>query len=124
MQQLFEKYEKDGFRILAFPCNQFGAQVRPFSIGYFGPEVSCSLLQEPKDLPAIEKFVTSSFGVTFPLMDKIAVNGPDAHPLFKEMLNANDVIGWNFHKVFCLLHLCVSIGWQHARAPVGPSLLF
>ena len=121
MQQLFEKYEKDGFRILAFPCNQFGAQVRALCNVFCMPEIHGFQLQEPKDLPEIEKFVTSSFGVTFPLMDKIDVNGPSAHPLFKEMLNTSDVIAWNFHKVIRIID-CVSCHPSLLSPPSGPPI--
>jgi glutathione peroxidase-family protein len=67
--------------VLAFPCNQFGEQ-------------------EPNPDEEIKKQVTQKFGVTFPLMSKIDVNGPKAHPLFKflkKQLGGGD-IKWNFEK--------------------------
>ena len=73
--------EYDGkLQILAFPCNQFGAQ-------------------EPWPESQIKDWVTSKYGVRFPLMKKICVKGDDAHDLFaKAQTAANEQIGWNFAK--------------------------
>merc|ERR1711916_351634 len=79
LQKLHEKYNADGLEILAFPCNQFGGQ-------------------EPASLPEILKNTAADYGRTFPLQDKIDVKGPQAIPLYKEMLNTESVITWNFHK--------------------------
>jgi glutathione peroxidase len=81
LQTLYNKYKDKGFVVLAFPCNQFGEQ-------------------EPNPDEEIKKQVTQKFGVTFPLMSKIDVNGPKAHPLFKflkKQLGGGD-IKWNFEK--------------------------
>jgi glutathione peroxidase len=64
LQALYEKYGSYGFEILAFPSNQFGGQ-------------------EPGTEKHIKEFVTSRYGVTFRMMSKVDVNGPDAHPVFK-----------------------------------------
>lgn len=64
LQQLYTKYGSFGLEIVAFPSNQFGGQ-------------------EPGDEAAIKKFATEQYGVTFRLMSKVDVNGPDAHPIFK-----------------------------------------
>lgn len=85
LQNLYEAKRDRGFSVLAFPCNQFGGQ-------------------EPGDGPAIEHFCTTRFGVTFPLFDKIDVNGDNAHPLFqwlksqKPGLLGSEAIKWNFTK--------------------------
>lgn len=74
-----------GFSVLAFPCNQFGAQ-------------------EPGDDPAIVTFCRDSYGVTFPVFSKIEVNGPGAHPLFAWLRRecrgflGTSSIKWNFTK--------------------------
>jgi len=81
LQELYKRYEPLGLSILVFPCNQFGGQ-------------------EPKSNPEIKKDVTSKFGVTFDLFEKIEVNGPNALPLFsflKKETGGKD-IQWNFEK--------------------------
>ncbi|TMW69169.1 hypothetical protein Poli38472_001325 [Pythium oligandrum] len=84
LQVLYEKYHADGLEILAFPCNQFGGQ-------------------EPEGETQILKFVQEKYQVTFPVLAKIEVNGPNAHPLFQYLkaklhgLITND-IKWNFTK--------------------------
>jgi len=71
--------------VLAFPCNQFGRQ-------------------EPDSEAVIKKYVTENFGVTFPMMSKVEVNGPNVHPVFSYMKNQGDGaefsadIEWNFVK--------------------------
>lgn len=85
LQYLYEKYQKQGLEILAFPCNQFGGQ-------------------EPSDHSSIEKYVRSTFKVTFPILQKILVNGVDAHPVYKYMKEQKHGalgfkgIRWNFEK--------------------------
>jgi glutathione peroxidase len=64
LQDLYEKYEEDGFAILDFPCNQFGGQA-------------------PGSNEEILKFCDAKFGITFPIFSKIEVNGENAHPLFQ-----------------------------------------
>lgn len=85
LQELKEKFQDKDFEILAFPCNQFGSQ-------------------EPGSNEEIQNFCTDRFGVTFPIMDKIDVNGDDAHPLYqflksqKPGLLGSEAIKWNFTK--------------------------
>ncbi|WP_427967434.1 glutathione peroxidase [Altererythrobacter sp.] len=85
LEKLFEQYQDRGFEVLGFPCNQFGAQ-------------------EPGNAEEIAEFCKLNFGVTFPLMQKIDVNGPDASPLFDWMKSeAKGIMGttaikWNFTK--------------------------
>ena len=64
LQELYEDYQEKGFEILAFPCNQFKEQ-------------------EPGTAKEIQNFCTVNFGITFPLFEKIDVNGENTHPLFK-----------------------------------------
>lgn len=84
LQQLYEKYsEKEGLRILAFPCNQFAGQ-------------------EPGTPQEITDFV-KQYNVTFDMFEKIDVNGENAHPLWKWMKTQisgflNNDIKWNFTK--------------------------
>jgi len=84
LQQIFSKYQSQGLRIAAFPCNQFGGQ-------------------EPWDEAEIKRWVHEQFGVTFDMYSKVNVNGGDAHPLFKWLKQKQggtliDAIKWNFSK--------------------------
>ena len=85
LEKLFETYKDRGFEVLAFPCNQFGGQ-------------------EPGDADEIAEFCKVDFGVTFPLMAKVDVNGASASPLFDWMkaeapgLMGSKAIKWNFTK--------------------------
>ena len=63
LEALYEKYAKDGFEILDFPCNQFGQQA-------------------PGTIQEIHQFCTANFNINFPQFDKIEVNGDNAHPLY------------------------------------------
>jgi glutathione peroxidase len=85
LQALYDRYAARGFSVLGFPCNQFGAQ-------------------EPGTPEQISEFCSANYGVTFPLFEKIAVNGPDRHPLYVELTKVADAAGkagdieWNFEK--------------------------
>jgi glutathione peroxidase len=84
LQELYDKYKDKEFTILGFPCNQFGSQ-------------------EPGDEKSIETFCQINYGVTFPMFAKIAVNGKNAHPLYKYLTYAQSGlfgsnIKWNFTK--------------------------
>ena len=85
LEELFQQYREQGFEVLAFPCNQFGGQ-------------------EPGNASEIAEFCKVNFGLTFPLMEKVDVNGDDASPLFDWMkaekpgLMGSKAIKWNFTK--------------------------
>ncbi|MCC2595555.1 glutathione peroxidase [Pusillimonas sp. MFBS29] len=85
LQTLFETYRDQGLLVLGFPCNQFGRQ-------------------EPGEPAQIAGFCTQQYGVTFPLFEKIDVNGPGAHPLYtwlktrKSGVLGSQSIKWNFTK--------------------------
>jgi glutathione peroxidase len=85
LQQLHEEYGPRGFAVLGFPCNQFGAQ-------------------EPGGPGEIAQFCEANYGVTFPLFEKIEVNGEGRHPLYQELTAVPDADGeagdiqWNFEK--------------------------
>ncbi|WP_209121097.1 glutathione peroxidase [Alkalihalobacillus sp. BA299] len=64
LENLYNKYKNEGFTILAFPCNQFGGQ-------------------EPGTDDEIKNFCSVNYNVTFPLFQKVEVNGENAHPLYK-----------------------------------------
>lgn len=85
LEALYKKFGEQDFEVLGFPCNQFGAQ-------------------EPGNAEEIEQFCSVNFGVTFPLLKKVDVNGDDASPLFDWMkseapgLMGSKAIKWNFTK--------------------------
>jgi glutathione peroxidase len=84
LQELYDKYKNRGFVVLGFPCNQF-------------------LSQEPGTNDEIKHFCSINYGITFPMFDKIDVNGDTAHPLYKFLTSAKggfitDSIKWNFTK--------------------------
>ena len=85
LQEIYSKYSDKDFEILAFPCNQFGAQ-------------------EPGSNEEIKEFCDINFNVSFKIFDKINVNGASASPLFKHLKNeakgvmGSEAIKWNFTK--------------------------
>lgn len=85
LEALYTKYRERGFVVLGFPCNQFGAQ-------------------EPGDATEIATFCAMTYHVDFPMMRKIDVNGPRAHPLYayltaeKRGFLGSRNIKWNFTK--------------------------
>ncbi len=85
LQELQDTYGDKGFSVLGFPCNQF-------------------LEQEPGSPDEIAEFCSVNYGVTFPLFEKIDVNGPDRHPLYAALTAKADAEGtagdvqWNFEK--------------------------
>ena len=85
LEALYRTYGEQGFVVLGFPCNQFGRQ-------------------EPGDASQIRDFCIRRYQISFPLFAKIAVNGPQAHPLYKWLkaekrgLLGITAIKWNFTK--------------------------
>jgi len=85
LEALQKKYEPKGFTVIGFPCNQFGGQ-------------------EPGTAEEIQQFCSTTYGVTFPLTEKIEVNGPGRHPIYQALTPLKDPSGhtgdirWNFEK--------------------------
>ena len=85
LQELHENFEGRGLAVIGFPCNQFGSQ-------------------EPGTSQDIESFCELNYGVSFPISEKVDVNGAGAHPLFKYLTTeAKGILGsesikWNFTK--------------------------
>jgi glutathione peroxidase len=85
LEQLQKTYAERGFTVLGVPCNQF-------------------LGQEPGSAEEILQFCSATYGVTFPLTEKIEVNGENRHPLYRELVDVPDTTGytgdirWNFEK--------------------------
>lgn len=85
LERLHEAYAERGFAVLGFPCNQF-------------------MGQEPGTPEEIAEFCSTTYGVTFPMYEKIDVNGDGQHPIYAELTKTKDVDGeagevaWNFEK--------------------------
>ena len=85
LEEIHERYTNRGFTVLGVPCNQF-------------------LGQEPGTAEEIAEFCSTNYGVTFPLTEKIEVNGEGRHPLYDELVEVADDEGhtgdirWNFEK--------------------------
>ncbi|MFW3172106.1 glutathione peroxidase [Geodermatophilus sp. CPCC 206100] len=85
LEALQREYGPRGFTVVGVPCNQF-------------------MGQEPGTAEEIQSFCSTTYGVTFPMTEKVEVNGPGAHPLFQRLTDAPDATGtagdvqWNFEK--------------------------
>lgn len=85
LENLYKKYKDDGLVILGFPCNQFANQ-------------------ESGDSEQIQEFCQLNYGVSFPMFEKIEVNGNNAHPIYKYLKSKlkggllGSAIKWNFTK--------------------------
>jgi glutathione peroxidase len=86
LERMHEKYKDRGFTVLGVPCNQFGGQ-------------------EPGSPGEIQEFCSTTYGVTFPMTEKVDVNGDDRHDLYKQLVDVPDNgdghtgdIRWNFEK--------------------------
>lgn len=85
LERLQKRFAERGFTVLGVPCNQFGEQ-------------------EPGTAAEIETFCSTTYGVTFPMTEKVDVNGPERHALYRELCDTPDADGhvgdirWNFEK--------------------------
>ncbi len=85
LEAVYRKFKDRGLQILGFPCNQFGKQ-------------------EPGDAQEIANFCSTRYEVSFPMFEKIEVNGDGAHPLYRLLKSAapgvlgSEAIKWNFTK--------------------------
>ncbi|HEX5497508.1 MAG TPA: glutathione peroxidase [Mycobacteriales bacterium] len=85
LEKLHARFADRGFTVLGVPCNQFGGQ-------------------EPGTADQIAEFCSATYGVTFPMTEKVDVNGPDRHPLYTGLVDVPDPEGysgdirWNFEK--------------------------
>jgi glutathione peroxidase len=80
LEELYQNYQDQGFTILGFPANNFGAQ-------------------EPGTNDEIASFCEVNYGVSFPMMSKMSVLGNDQHPLYKWLTEeTNESVSWNFQK--------------------------
>ena len=110
LEQLQERYADRGFSVVGFPCNQFGGQ-------------------EPGTAEEIQTFCSTTYGVTFPMMDKIDVNGDERHPLYQELTAVQDEAGeagdiqWNFEKFLVDANGSVVGRYRPRTEPEDPELV-
>jgi glutathione peroxidase len=110
LERIQERYADQGFTVLGFPCNQF-------------------MGQEPGTPEEIATFCSTTYGVTFPLFEKIDVNGEDRHPLYAELTEATDDKGeagdiqWNFEKFLIAPDGTVARRFRPQTEPEDPEVI-
>jgi glutathione peroxidase len=110
LEELQQRYADRGFSVLGFPCNQFGAQ-------------------EPGSPEEIETFCSTTYGVSFPLYEKLEVNGPGRHPLYEQLTAVPDAEGeagdiqWNFEKFLVSPSGEVVARFRPLTVPDAPELI-
>ncbi len=108
LQRLHERYLDSGLVVIGFPCNQF-------------------LGQEPGDSTAIESFCRINYGVTFPMADKIEVNGAGKHPIYAWLTGDSSPfpgkIGWNFTKFLIARDGRIAARFEPRVAPESPEVI-
>ena len=110
LEELHERFADQGFAVVGFPCNQFGGQ-------------------EPGSADEIAEFCSATYGVTFPMFEKIDVNGPQRHPIYTELTATADAEGeagdiqWNFEKFLVGPDGAVLARFRPMTAPDAPELV-
>lgn len=110
LERLHERFSDRGFSVVGFPCNQFGGQ-------------------EPGGAEEIQQFCSVNYGVSFPLFEKIDVNGPGRHPIYAELTKVPDAAGkagdiqWNFEKFLIAPDGKVAGRFRPQTAPEDPALV-
>ena len=110
LETLHERFADRGFSVVGFPCNQFGGQ-------------------EPGSAEEIAEFCSTTYGVSFPMFEKIEVNGTDRHPIYTELTATADAEGqagdiqWNFEKFLVGPDGAVIARFRPMTAPDAPELI-
>jgi glutathione peroxidase len=110
LEQLHERFGERGFAVVGFPCNQFGGQ-------------------EPGSAEEIAEFCSATYGVSFPMFEKIEVNGPGRHPIYAELTETPDATGeagdiqWNFEKFLVGPDGAVVARFRPGTGPDDPALI-
>ena len=110
LEKLHEQFASRGFAVVGFPCNQFGGQ-------------------EPGTAEEIAEFCSTSYGVTFPMFEKIEVNGPGRHPIYGVLTAVPDARGkagdvmWNFEKFLIRPDGTVTARFRPRTTPDSPEVL-
>ncbi len=110
LEKLHEQFAARGFAVVGFPCNQFGGQ-------------------EPGSAEEIAEFCSATYGVTFPMFEKIEVNGAGRHPVYVSLTEVPDASGeagdiqWNFEKFLVRPDGTVAARFRPRTAPDSPEVL-
>jgi glutathione peroxidase len=110
LEALQKKYAAKGFTVIGFPCNQFGGQ-------------------EPGSAEEIQTFCATNYGITFPIMEKIDVNGPGRHEIYKTLTPIADAAGrtgdiqWNFEKFVVSADGTSITRFAHKTKPEDPAVI-
>jgi glutathione peroxidase len=108
LETVYEKYKTKGLTVLGFPCNQFGQQ-------------------EPGTNEEIKQFCSSKYNVTFPMFDKVDVNGPNRHPLYVALAGDQSPypgnIKWNFSKFLIGRDGKIIKRFDSKAAPESPEVI-
>ena len=110
LEQLHDQYADRGFTVVGVPCNQFGGQ-------------------EPGSSEEIAEFCSATYGVTFPMTEKVEVNGAERHPLFAELVTTPNEKGaagdveWNFEKFLVAADGRVVARFRPGVEPHDPRLV-
>jgi glutathione peroxidase len=110
LERLHERFGDQGFAVVGFPCNQFGGQ-------------------EPGTSDEIAEFCSATYGVSFPMFEKIEVNGPGRHPVYQELTAVPDDSGeagdiqWNFEKFLLRPDGTVAARFRPRTEPEDPAVV-
>lgn len=104
LEALQKSYADRGFSVLGLPCNQFGGQ-------------------EPGAAEDIQRFCSLNYGVSFPMGEKLEVNGEGRHPLYQWLVGEGDDIGWNFEKFLIGRDGRVLARFSPRTAPDAPEVI-
>jgi glutathione peroxidase len=110
LEKLHEQFAARGLSVVGFPCNQFGGQ-------------------EPGTADEIAEFCSATYGVSFPLFEKIEVNGPGRHAIYTELTAVPDANGeagdiqWNFEKFLVRPDGTVAARFRPRTEPDAPEVL-
>jgi glutathione peroxidase len=110
LQELTQKYASSGLVVLAFPCNDFGNQ-------------------EPGFNEEIHEFCEVNFGVTFPVLSKVSIVGPNRHEIFQRLLSESSnhfgeiEVTWNFNKILIDENGCIYKNIAPSKEPHCPEII-